>query len=338
MKNYKNKILLLFLCIVLIFTATSCNDKSVLKSSKSELAAVMSIGGLDVPMELYRYVALNQKRDHYDGDDADFWVNGASDELKNELNAAIELSLKKAYANAAMCVEYGIDIDNDYITKSIDSQMKNLYASYENDYKAFEKDLTDSYMTDGVYRFFIKNEILADELMYVLQEKGILPSTTEEFDPIINSPEIIRVKQILISSDNGKSDDENYQFALSILDMLNDGADFDTLIGKYGMDMAMFNNPDGYYICHGLYHEEFEKAAYGLEVGETSGVIKTNAGYSIIKRYKKDADYVKQNFDKISDDYLVGQYNILLDEFMNDLSVEYLKGFEKIDVLTITMK
>mgnify|MGYP002519598256 CR=1 FL=1 len=84
----------------------------------------------------------------------------------------------------------------------------------------------------------------------------------------------------------------------------------------------MFNNTDGYYVTRGNFHEEFEDTAFSLEIGEVSGIIKTDAGLSIIKRYEKDAAYIEKNADSLASDYIEGLYNIALDKYSSTLVIE----------------
>jgi len=316
----------------------SCNSISSLKSTKKEQTAVMKVNGIEVPMEIYRYAVLNQKKDIQAEKSDDFWNNDVTDEVVNTLKQSVEESIKKMYVTAAMCVLYDIDIDGPYIELELDEEMAEIYATYDNNYKAYEKELNQYFMNDAVYRFIIRNDILADELIFAMGKNDIIPDTDEEFEKVIYSPDIIRVKQILITNENGKSDNENYELALEILNKAKKGADFDDLISEYGMDIGMFNNKDGYYLSPGNYHVEFEEAAYALDIGEISDVIKTDAGYSIIKRYSKEDTYIKKNYDNICEEYIIGQYNLILEDYISKLTVEYLDEINNYDPVSLKMK
>ena len=136
---------------------------------------------------------------------------------------------------------------------------------------------------------------------------------------------------------DGKTDEENRAEAEMLLEKLNDGEDFDELIKKHGEDLYLFNNDDGYYISRGSYQKEFEDAAFELEIGEISGIVKTGAGYSIIKRYPKDAVYMAENFDTLADDYIRGQYNMILEKKEAVLSAADTKKMADYPVFSLTM-
>ena len=84
----------------------------------------------------------------------------------------------------------------------------------------------------------------------------------------------------------------------------------------------MFNNPDGYYVTRGTYHEAFEETAFTLAVGEISGIVRTDAGWSILKRFEKEAGYLAEHFDELAMDYMSGLYNIRLEQHASTLSAE----------------
>ena len=72
--------------------------------------------------------------------------------------------------------------------------------------------------------------------------------------------------------------------AEEILGKLNAGEDFDTLMKENSMDNE--TSFEGYSFTHndGQFDQDFDNAAYALEVGQTSDVVKTRFGYHIIKR------------------------------------------------------
>lgn len=174
-------------------------------------------------------------------------------------------------------------------------------------------------MTDAVYRFIIRNDVMAEELAAKMVERGEIVTDDAALRAIINGDDCVRVKQILLTADNGNTDEENLALAEKLLGKIEAGEDFDELIQKYGKDLFMFNNSDGYYLLRGNRYEEFENAAFSLDVGEVSGIVKTEAGYSIIKRYEKEEKYINSHFDELAEEYATGKYNMLLEAHRDSL-------------------
>ena len=296
----------LTLAVLLFSGLLSCrkNGASVLSSNAVETAAVMTVDGFEVPLEIYRYVALNYRADYESAHSPDVWESAEGPALLAELNADVEGTVARLYATLSLAKDYGIDADDAYIRDAVDARMKDVYEdTAENDYEAFDAYLRTYNMTDGVYRFILRNDVLAEELMAKMVERGEIPSDEESLEAALAGPEFVRIKQILVPSGNGKSDAENEARAKELLTMAE-------------------NDSDGYYLARGTYHEAFENAAFSLGVGEISGVIRTDAGWSILKRYDKEAGYLAEHFDDLANDYMSGLYNIRLEERAAELRAE----------------
>lgn len=81
--------------------------------------------------------------------------------------------------------------------------------------------------------------------------------------------------------------------AEDLLAQLKAGADFAELAKKNSEDTSASNGGDLGLIEKGQTVAEFEEAAYKLEVGQISGVVKTQYGYHIIKVTAKDGEKVQ---------------------------------------------
>ena len=313
--------------LVLVFAVNlfSCKKSGAgsLASSDVEKTTVMTVDGFEVPLELYRYVALNYRADYEASHSPDVWETAEGPALLEELKANTEETVVRLYATLSLAKEYGISPDDAYVRDAVDAAMKDVYEdTADNDYEAFSDYLRTYNMTDSVYRFILRNDILAEELMNRMVERGEIPSDEAALEDAVAGPEFVRIKQILVPADNGKSDAENEKRAGELYAMVKSGEDFDDLVQKYGGDLFMFNNPDGYYVTRGTYHEAFEDAAFSLAVGEVSSVVRTDAGWSILKRYEKEAEYLAEHFDELARDYMSGLYNIRLEEHAASLRAE----------------
>ena len=74
---------------------------------------------------------------------------------------------------------------------------------------------------------------------------------------------------------------------------IDGGADFAELAKKFSTDGSASNGGDLGLISKGQTVPEFEAAAFGLQEGQVSGVVKTQYGYHIIKSTKKEGDQVR---------------------------------------------
>ena len=77
---------------------------------------------------------------------------------------------------------------------------------------------------------------------------------------------------------------KNKAAAEEILAKLKNGEDFAKLAGEYSIDGSRRRGGDLGDFTRGVMVREFEEAAFSLQKGEVSGIVKTQFGYHIIKR------------------------------------------------------
>ncbi len=337
MRTSIRKICLVLVSLMLLSSLpalSSCKgSEDLLLSSDTDLTVVMKADGYDVPYEIYRYVAesyRNQYRDNY-GPGFQNWENG--DAILEEFENDVESMIKKLYTTPLVCRDYGLDPDSEVIVTQVDFAMDDIYASYDYDYRKYMEDIEEYNMNDSVYRFLTRNDILAQELMEIFISRGIIKTDETEIREVFGSDKVVRIKNLLISATNGKSDEENRKLAEELLAKLEAGADFESLLKQYGEDLYMFNNPDGYYIVGGNFIEEFEDLAYSLEVGEISGILETASGYSIMKRYEKEQTYLDEHYEELRKMYITGTYNLMLADAMNNMVLEKTEEFSRYQIL-----
>ena len=87
--------------------------------------------------------------------------------------------------------------------------------------------------------------------------------------------EKIRCEHILV---------EKQSIANQLLERIKKGESFEKLAQENSIDSSRRRGGDLGFFGRGMMVREFEKAAFGLEVGEVSQVVKTQFGYHIIKR------------------------------------------------------
>lgn len=118
---------------------------------------------------------------------------------------------------------------------------------------------------------------------------------------------------------------EGEELANEIYTSLQNGADFDELLNKYGTDPGMAYEPDGYVFTKGYMDPDFEAAAFELNIGEISAPVKSSFGYHIIKREELPdlTDELKWNV----------AYEASSEELANSKEPEFLMADEEIIAL-----
>ena len=77
---------------------------------------------------------------------------------------------------------------------------------------------------------------------------------------------------------------EKLSVAEEILKKLKEGGNFSELAAQYSIDGSRKRGGDLGEFGRGMMVRPFEEAAFALKKGETSGIVKTQFGYHIIKR------------------------------------------------------
>jgi peptidyl-prolyl cis-trans isomerase C len=77
---------------------------------------------------------------------------------------------------------------------------------------------------------------------------------------------------------------EKLSLATEILDKIKKGESFAKMAEQYSIDGSRRRGGDLGEFGRGMMVRPFEEAAFKLQVGEVSGIVKTEFGYHIIKR------------------------------------------------------
>ena len=161
---------------------------------------------------------------------------------------------------------------------------------------------------------------------YYFGENGVNTPSDEDIQKYYED-NYITAKHILIttvdpaSGETKRTDEEAKKEAQSILDRINAGEDFDTLMNQYSEDTGLSNNPNGYTFTEGQMVTEFYDGAKALAEDEVSELVKSNYGYHIIKRVKLD-DSQLDNFKSDIVSAISGSMDKLLQQWMDEAQVE----------------
>ena len=161
---------------------------------------------------------------------------------------------------------------------------------------------------------------------YYFGENGVNTPSDEDIQKYYED-NYITAKHILIttvdpaSGETKRTDEEAKKEAQSILDRINAGEDFDTLMNQYSEDTGLSNNPNGYTFTEGQMVTEFYDGAKALAEDEVSELVKSSYGYHIIKRVKLDESQL-DNFKSDIVSAISGSMDELLKQWIDEAQVE----------------
>ena len=314
----KSKIAAAAVSAVLVCTA-ACSEGSVVGFAPTEQdkQVVMTVGGMDVAYQEFRYYYLNNKRDSFDAEAV------PTDTEHSELLAMTEQNAKQRYALILFAEQYGVSVTSD------DKKAANEYVdSYINDYFATDDDymlaLESQYMTDSLFRSFQSEIELAYRVLDKMKEAGEIITSDEDIDAVFASDEIICLKEIFVPYTSEGTKESAKAYAEEALSKLMDGEEFEALMPQYSDYSTETLSPEhGYYTMKYDAMDVIWNVATDLAVGEHSYVIESEYGFHLIKRCEKDPEYMEENRDTIYEAYTQAKFEELIAPFMESLTVEY---------------
>lgn len=146
----------------------------------------------------------------------------------------------------------------------------------------------------------------------------------------------LAAKHILISTVDSmtgetiRTDAEAKAEAQKILDRINAGEDYDTLMNEYSEDPGLAGNPDGYIFTEGEMVTEFYDGTKVLAEDEVSGLVKSDYGYHIIKRVPLDVDGQFENYKPLLTTMVAGTMDDLLTQWMEEADVQTTEVYDEI--------
>ena len=193
-----------------------------------------------------------------------------------------------------------IAVRNEEIDAALDDRIASVVANFPS-HDAFLAALETEDMTlrDLRRRFrsevenqMLKQRFIQSKLYSVSVSRHEVEQFFEEYrDSIPAQPEGVKLAHVLLTIEPSSGvEDSVEQFATELRQRILDGADFATISAQYSSLGAGANGGDLGYVSRDDVVEDFSRAAFGLEAGGISGVVRTQFGFHIIKCEDKKDD------------------------------------------------
>lgn len=174
----------------------------------------------------------------------------------------------------------GIVISQEQLDEYINEYKESMGG--EENYIAF---LESNNLSDGFFNNSMKKELLLSSHKEQIISGMIIAETEarEYYENNINTLMEIKANHILLGSEED---------AIMILERLEEGEKFDDLAKTESLDsVSGIRGGDLGYFPRGQMISEFEEAAFSLEIGEISDIVRTEVGYHIIQLVDKLDSY-----------------------------------------------
>lgn len=194
--------------------------------------------------------------------------------------------------------------------KEIDEELnkvKKRFGSDEEFYLTLDRqgisleELKENYKSSLMAKKLIDVEIGSKITVTPIEIVGYYDEHKQEF----MSPEMVKVRSILIKIKEGRGSEASLNLAKEILGRLQKGEDFAEIATAYSDGLHASSGGEIGYIKRGEMIKRIDDVIFALKEGETSEILRTDLGFHIFKvEGKKEArlmdfDEVKNNIEKL---------------------------------------
>ncbi|MCD7823918.1 MAG: peptidyl-prolyl cis-trans isomerase [Oscillospiraceae bacterium] len=288
---------------------------------------------IEVMFDEYRYMYM-YLLSYYGLTDDSYWED--NDELFDTFISIVDYYVEDNQWGAVLADMYDIELtDEDYDT--IAEVMQEEIDSFDSEDEFYEA-LEASGITYDLLERVVTQSVLCERVYQVLygDDGAILLESDDEIKENLQN-DYVRVYHVLITFDHFADDDEYADatddeleaaalaYAEEILAEIQASDDIEAAVYEYAQDAddsGMVDNEVGYMFTTGQMVEDFENAAFALEVGELSGIVESVYGYHIIYRLEQD-EYIEENWDELKEDYISIVFNSYVDDALANCTMTY---------------
>lgn len=309
------RILIVALLLIALLVLSACSTGAI-KSTEEEARVVGTCGEHEIRYEELRYLTMRYKADLAAKYGENVFADASTGEAyEEELWTLVSAALRDSYATVDLCAARDIKT-TDKVTKQEVQEYVDEAVEYCGGKDGYVEYLSSNFMTDTVFRF--NTALLSCQYRYYDLLAAELDK--EAYDAVMAGEGFIRTVSIFVQNDEGESVAENRKMAQTVVDAVRKGASVEDYIGtKYNQDTSSCD----YYFMRGYFIEEYENAAFALEVGEVSDVVETAEGFYVIQRMAPDEGYFADNVDTLKAMYISCRMNGDAAQIAESLSITW---------------
>jgi len=221
--------------------------------------------------------------------------------MTDETLASIKNNVTEQLINSTLLYQHAKSENIKVTDNEIDNEFNKIRDSFDSE-EAFNEALRRNNLTSNQLRDSLRRQLEIDKV--IQQEYDNIEITEEELQDFyvenqeyFFQPEKRKVRHILL---------DDYEEAEKTLNQLKDGiADFEKLAREKSIGPSAEDGGDLGYITKGQMVEEFEEAAFSLDVGEISEIVQTEYGYHILicddiqEEHQLTYEEAKENIENI---------------------------------------
>ena len=289
----KKTIAVLLVVIMILSIAVGCNKKTIFNEN-----VIAMVNEQEITVEEFNFYLREFEKMFESEYGLNIW-----DQTDNEGKKVSEVvkdyaieAVVRSYILLDLAKEKGIDFSEEELEDIEKQVLEYIEAS-----KGEDEEINEEYVRNLIMSSEINQKLMENEMKdYRATKEEILAQigndynykkyvTIQEFG-YDGATREVRARHILISTmdenQNPLPEDEVKEIekeAQEILAKAKAGEDFIKLVEEYSQDPGSVNQGGEYKFTRGVMVSEFEEAAFNMEVGQISELVKTDYGFHIIK-------------------------------------------------------
>ena len=332
--------------VIGVIVAVTVSNWDEYRQLAADREVVATCNGYEIPYEELRFVTMFYKDSLADKYGTHIWDDPATaEQYRGELEALVKEHLNENYVVLTTCDSLMIPTDSKEIDKYVDDQMDSLRDSFESK-KEYEAWMAEHWMTEHYMEFSIGVSYLESAIYYTLLDNNLYAfrqDNIEEFkEYVLTSENYVRTIHVYIENVEGEDPAANLARAKAISEELRAISDPDDrryrmndFIGSSVNDDLLSVSGDGYYFTQGEMDEEYERAAFGLEIGEVSEAVACSGGNFVILRLEPEAEYIEKNAQTLLNNYHSVALGMYEDQYRDKCVVEFNDYGKSIDLVAM---
>ena len=311
--------------------ANSSNHSNIL----ADMAYPLSIDGIGISMDEYRYFYLTEKaRMEQLYGSADLWMKP---EAVNNLSDHTRDNIMREYAIRALAKKHAVSLteqDHFEISKMISDKKAELGGDI-----LFAEWLQSIYSNEALYAYLLETKLLPDKIKTALFSKGGELHSSEndlllQFNKTYFHTTHIRIP---VDFENEIDFNEKSQLAMDLHNRAASGEDFDGLAAQFNQTPEDPEYPNSFFYMLGdLGLDIYEDTVYGIEIGDITEVMQMNGAFYIAKRLPLTETQIESAQSDFERNYYSEKYGDVLYAARSSLKIDYDPNYNKISIDTLT--
>jgi peptidyl-prolyl cis-trans isomerase SurA len=236
-------------------------------------------------------------------------VNNTFEEYKRmqpEIDDSMKCGILENILSKNILAEQGakdsVVVTEEEVEGNLENKLRYFVQQYGSEERMEQVTGKNMYQLKDEYRGFVKDELVANRVQgTIMNGIKITPSEIRNYfdkipmDSLPTMPSQVEVGQLVITPIASKSvEDYAVQELTQIREQIVTGkSDFETMAGIYGMDGTKDNGGDLGVVSRDDMVPEFSSAAFKLQTGEISNVIKSRFGFHLVQMVKRQGEKAK---------------------------------------------